>query len=92
MMKKEDLVRLENWSIITSDDSKYSAPELRVKRLKGMSYGHPQFPDGEVIHTSPLINEVDVVNGIAETVSRVYCLGEMDPEYAAFLKENQDES
>ena len=42
--------------------------------LEGNVYGHPEFPDGEYVHTTPLkwINEVA---RLAETASRMYRLG-----------------
>lgn len=81
------MVRIENWSIVSH--TPYASPEADVKYLSGNVYGHPRFQDGEIITTSRLI-KMDIPNGLAETVSRLYELGEINPEYGAYLKEREN--
>lgn len=77
------MVRIENWSIISK--TPYASPEADVKYLQGKVYGHPRFEDGYEITTSRLI-KTDLENNLAETLSRIYELGQVDPEYAKFLE------
>ncbi len=77
-------IRIENWAIVYNEDA-YTAPELRVPRLRGNVFGHPRIEDGKPIITSRVL-ETDLkggVNGIAITRNTVYRLGTPNADYAA---------
>lgn len=79
------MYRLEQWKIITSDDG-YTAPELQRKTLAGRVFDNPNFEDGTKIFTS---RPVKVEGKIVTTMSgSQYLLGELDPKYAKWVKEN----
>lgn len=79
-------MRLENW-YITDNAAPWMAPELIRKFAHGNVYGHPNFNDGEHVHTSWL-KEINIANNYVLSASGSrYELGTPDPEYAAqFLK------
>ena len=72
-------IRIEFWSVITTNANPYAAPELISPRLQGRVYGHPRIKDGEYVSTSTIIG---VKNGLVLTRSgSEYQLGEVDPDY-----------
>ena len=77
---KEPFVRIENWSVGGYDP--YQPPECQVPRLHGKVYNHPNHDDGKEVNTSR-IHDATFKNGevYVRTTSRVYLLGEVDPEY-----------
>ena len=77
-------MRLENWSVTGSADL-YTPPERQTRRLQGEVYGHPTHPDGEHIRTSNIVN---VDGGTVTTLNSVYTLGEPNPEYVEWCREN----
>ena len=54
------MIVFKNWFIETRLKSEYQAPELAVKLLNGQVYGHPSFPDGSIIHSSPIAGIEDM--------------------------------
>lgn len=73
------VIRLENWSLITSNGSGYQSPEQRGLQLAGNVYGHPRFKNGHPILSSEIIGYKD---GVIITFSgSKYELGEVDPNY-----------
>jgi len=80
--------RLENWSIISYDDSPYLAPELIEKRIVGEIYDDDRFDDGKTVITSPVV-EFNIKEHFAKTYSEtIYILGKIDPKYEQWLKDN----
>jgi len=79
-----DTVRLENWSVITRSDDPYKAPEARPLCLHGKAYGHPNFEDGTVVTTSPILGVSPENPHEIRTHSRSYILGEVDPGYVEY--------
>jgi hypothetical protein len=87
--------RLENWSIVYTD-SPFTAPELRVGRLEGIIFndererenlqGQP-FEDGAKVVTSKIQN-IDYENGTVQTRNTLYELGEINPDFVIYLREN----
>ncbi len=51
---------IKNWFIENIPLNDFQAPELGVKRLCGEVHGHPSFPDGSFIHTSPIVDVKDM--------------------------------
>lgn len=80
-----EVVRLEQWSVVGSPQDSHLAPEIRPRMLQGKAYGHPRFPDGREITTSVIIS---ADGRVVTCSSRKYCLGEMSPGYADYLKQN----
>lgn len=80
-------VRIEDWSFIFSDLNPYQAPENQVCRLYGRVFGHPNGSDGDVVSTSA-IQAVDISAKKVRTINRIYTLGDPDPEFLDYLKEN----
>jgi hypothetical protein len=83
-------VMLKNWAVVSSGDN-YAAPETVTKYLTGNVFGHPNFEDGTQVDTSRLV-ELDVENGVAKTISRIYRLGNMKDEYATYLNRRKNGS
>lgn len=74
-------VRLENWSVCVREDP-YCPPELLTQHLQGEAYGHPRFPDGERVTTTPIVRVSP--EGIVATASGSrYQLGAVNPDYEA---------
>jgi len=77
-------MRLENWSITCSADP-YRPPERQTRQLRGEVYGHPRRPDGEHIRTSSIVS---AGGGTVTTRNSVYTLGEPDPKFVEWCREN----
>ncbi len=54
------MIVFKNWFIEIRVANMFQAPELGCKVLNGEVYGHPSFPDGAFIHTSPIVNIEDM--------------------------------
>jgi hypothetical protein len=54
------MIILKNWFVKTITRNVFQAPELGVSVLNGDVYGHPTFPDGAFIHTSPIVQIEDM--------------------------------
>lgn len=78
-------VILKNWSVCGYQVSPYTAPEARLWCLHGDAYGHPEFPDGDSITTSPIKNSI---KNLVETENTVYELGEPDVSYILWCEDN----
>ena len=78
--------RLERWSLFTESDV-YTAPECLVYQVQGFVYGNPKFEDGKFVHTSRIV-ELNIEEGYAQTLNIRYELGEVNPNYTAWLEEN----
>lgn len=88
MKAKQQIVKIDQWSIIQSGDE-YTPPELRKMRLCGKVSNHPteRLNNREMVMTSAV---VEVNKRIVTTRNTVYRLGKIDPEYRKWLKENYD--
>ena len=64
LMKDPPSVQLKDWGTIRDEHG---------KRLIGIVYGHPNFPDGSDVTTS-LVQEINCQLGIARTLNTVYIL------------------
>jgi len=51
-------MQLHNWSVVSSNQSPYLAPELRKIQLCGKVYGHPNFPNGSIVTTSSIVKVI----------------------------------
>jgi hypothetical protein len=79
---------LTNWSVVVDTSNPYRAPELCKQSFKGKVYNHPNFQDGEVVHTGTVI-KLDWREKYFETRRTRYWLeGPPDPSYVEFVKEN----
>lgn len=74
-----------HWHCSRPDDG-FTAPERRPLLVHGDIYGHPTFPDGKSITTSPIIGMDGAVVRTA-TGSR-YRLGAPHEKYLAWCAEN----
>ena len=72
-------MRLENWSVVFSDNDPYLHPELQTLSLCGNVFNHPRFKDGKRVTTSS-IKGFDGELIMTSSGSK-YELGEIDPEY-----------
>ena len=77
-------MRLENWSTTGFNDP-YQPPELQTLRLQGQVYGHHVFEDGERIGTSDMVS---VDGNTVTTRNSVYTLGQPDPKFVEWCREN----
>ena len=78
----EDMVRLENWSVVTRNP--YMAPEVSRPHLAGIAHGHRRRPEPHSVVTSRI---VEVSGRIITTWSGTkYRLGKIDPEYRKALR------
>ena len=77
-------MRLENWSVAGSA-YQYTPPERQIRWLQGKVYGHPTRQDGRWVRTSDIVN---VEGNVVFTRNSVYTLGEPDPKFVAWCREN----
>lgn len=54
------MIVFKNWSIETKTSTEYQAPELGESLLYGNVYGHPNFNDGDFIHSSNVVMVEDM--------------------------------
>ena len=81
----EPMVTIQEWSVTTRDDSPYRAPEARRPCLAGRVFGHPGFPDGAGVVTSPILG---TSGRVVRTLSREYVLtGPPGDGYAEWLRD-----
>lgn len=82
--------RLENWSLQVSRHPRDAGAIV----LTGLAYGHPDFPNGTSVVTSPLQIIVRTADAdMAITQNTVYQLSAMHPDtVAALLDENEPAS
>ena len=82
-------MRLENWSIGSTDDY-YTAPENIRLKASGCVFGNEKFKDGYFINTS-ILEEINLQEKYVITHSgNKYFLGQPDPEWIYWLKETKD--
>lgn len=86
-------IKLENWSVIKTGHlySPYVPPEFHKRCLCGTAIDHPKRPNKTRwdVKTSYIIR---AEGKIIHTVSgSIYELGEIDPNYLAWMKENNIE-
>ncbi len=84
------MIIIKNWSLICTEITPYTPPELITSKLQGNVYGHPKdrFEDGRLIVTSTVVN-LDIKNRKAETISgNHYELGEPDKKWLQWLRDN----
>jgi len=75
---------IRNWEVVVSNSNPYMAPELINPRLKGNVFGHPKFPDGSSVITSPIVG---AAGRVVDTYSgSKYRLGNIEPGYRKHLR------
>lgn len=74
-------MKLENWSITRLPVSAYQAPESGPPCFTGQVFGHPKFPEGDNIVSTPIKRIFE--GGILTESGSVYHLGEPAPAYEA---------
>lgn len=90
----QKIVRLENWSVREGMFGLYRNSTAILQSdggvsFSGLVYGHPKFHDGDgPIYTTRVI----MTNGKkAVTKNTQYDLGDVNPEYDEWMKENHPE-
>ena len=80
------MMKIQNWAMVFRDNG-YTAPEIQSQIITGNVYGNPNFPDGDFIHTSTVV-EMNIKQRYVRTYSgSKYSLGKMNPEYAKYVRE-----
>lgn len=83
-------ILIDRWSVFIPHPSGVFAPVNEfVAVLCGHVYHHPQshlFPDGSSVTTEALVC-LDTGFGIAESVRRIYSLGQVDPQFEERLNQ-----
>lgn len=82
MQKK--IVRIENWSVVSSVIYDGFCELEPGRRLTGDVLGHTQLRNG-LIFTSAILN-VDRRSGLVETRNTIYELGQVNPEYDQWVE------
>lgn len=82
MQKK--IVRIENWSVVSSVIYDGYCEMEPGRRLTGAVLGHSHLRNG-LIFTSAILN-VDRHSGLVETRNTVYELGEVNPDYQRWME------
>ncbi len=83
-MTDEEIVRIENWYLVSNTDGDKTAVAVSY-RLRGDVYGHPTYKEGERLTTS----EISSLEGnIVRCKSRTYYLGKPSQRYLASLAED----
>ena len=82
MQKK--IVRIENWSVVSSVIYDGYCELEQGRRLTGDVLAHTQLRNG-LIYTSAILN-VDRRSGFVETRNTIYELGQINPEYQQWLE------
>ncbi len=82
MQKK--IVRIENWSVVSSVIYDGFCEMEPGRRLTGDVLGHTHLRNG-LIYTSAILS-VDRRGGLVETRNTIYELGEVNPEYQRWLQ------
>lgn len=72
-------MKLESWSIIALFGHAYEPPELAVRHLRGIVFGHPHFDDGTRVITATITSIQDEC--FVTRSGSIYELGEPDPDY-----------
>ena len=74
------LVKIHNWAVVAKRDARNQLAKPDI-HLKGMVAGHPSWPDGTEITTSPITHRKGehLISGNGTR----YELGQVDPEYSA---------
>lgn len=83
---------LDSWRLVQGNTSSpYTAPEAAPTVLSGRVRGHPLFADGDTIFSSPVVWLDWGEERAALTRSRLYVLGDPEPEFLAFLGGRTDD-
>lgn len=90
----EFTARIEQWSVVRPPDDWFRPPEAATVCLNGLIYGHPRFKDGTCVTTAPMVDadgtRITVAGSSSELTERYdVLLGQVHPEYRAWLKENR---
>lgn len=93
-LQEEDLSpppHIDKWSLVSGKASgPFQAPECAPTVLSGCVSNHPHFPDGDLIWSSPVVWLDYGQCQMAQTNSRRYTLGAIDPDFLDFLKGRKD--
>jgi hypothetical protein len=78
---------LKEWSVMEDLSNPYQAPEIRRRGLAGKVYGHPGFPDGSPVITSPSVKS-EGRHVWTKSGSEYVLEGPPDEGYVKYLNEN----
>ncbi len=85
--REKPIVRIENWSVVGSVVY-YGFRKLEPgARLTGDVMGHANLRNG-TIYTSAILG-IDLVNHLVETHNSLYRLGEVNEDYARWVREQE---
>jgi hypothetical protein len=88
MPTQKPSVKLEDWAVVPSANPVSFEGLEPGKLLAGRAFGHERIKPGMFIFTS-IIVQVDTRNRLVETKNTVYKLGEMSPEYKAWVDQQK---
>ena len=80
-------MKLENWTLVETQNDPYKPKNQYDYRLKGVVFGHDRFDDGESNYTSRITGKKENLNMIVTSSGSVFELGEPNKKYA---KKNPD--
>jgi hypothetical protein len=80
--------KLQNWRTALRGRDVYTAPECRELVLEGEVYGHPSFPDGSRIATSPIKETVG--RKVLTRTGSTYDLGRISYAQRKMLRDRGD--
>lgn len=80
-----NLIKIENWSIITTKKNLYATSEGIPLRLIGNVYGHPQHYEGRFVETSNIIASSGKY--VKTKSGSSYILGNICPKYSSWLRD-----
>jgi hypothetical protein len=84
------MIRIENWAVVGLPIDPYKPPEQGVILvLKGQVYGHPKFPDGSELVTSPIMH---ADGRCVATVNHDYLLGTVELQYKDWYEKHEGKS
>lgn len=78
--------RLEQWSLVIRDP--WLPPEAQRAYVNGKIYNDLRFSEGKSVTTSR-VQEIDPEYKWVRTKSRIYDLGEMHPDFRAYLEQQK---
>jgi hypothetical protein len=87
-------MKLNNWSTTFFESNPYQAPETKRLCLQGFVTSHPRLdPEGVLSHKKILTSPIVRIEGRTVTTlsGSSYELGNIDPSFRAWLRENRPE-
>jgi hypothetical protein len=75
---------IDQWEVVGTVDS-YLPPESQSVEIRGYIYGHSDWSDGELIHTSPIVS---VEGNLVKTTHNTYRLLKANSRYYNYCLAN----